>query len=130
MWALPLVAYISIRYKHGMAPNTFWHRSPDGLVHFTSPRQYSIERLPNGFFLLRRYASGLESLHDSLVAAYRSIGTSICESIATSGNDCDQPATVVITADGSTTYVCEYHREGMLSELWAYEPVAVSKESN
>jgi hypothetical protein len=54
-----------------MALNTTWHVAPDGVTYYTLPREYSIERLPNGFFRLYRYGSGLSSLHKSLVDAYK-----------------------------------------------------------
>jgi hypothetical protein len=43
-------------------------------VHYTTPRQYTIERLPNGKFRVFHYGPGLSSLHDSLVEAYRHCG--------------------------------------------------------
>jgi hypothetical protein len=56
-----------------MASQTLWHRSPDSVL-YTTPRQYTIERLPNGKFRVFHYGPGLSSLHDSLAEAYRHCG--------------------------------------------------------
>ena len=53
-----------------MAPNTIWRRTDDGSVFYTTPREYSIERLDNGYFRVFHYGPGLSSLHATLVDAY------------------------------------------------------------